>query len=129
MKKVLLDTSVIIESLRLKNTSETTPIHKLIEKELQLYLSIISYFEAYAGKSIWEKPEAKQALEKLLIGMEIIGVDTLIAEMAGELRAHYNLSAMDALIAATALYHDLPLMTINPKDFKQVPEIKLMDLF
>ncbi len=31
----------------------------------------------------------------------------------------------DALIAATALYHDIELFTLNLKDFMYIPEIKL----
>lgn len=34
----------------------------------------------------------------------------------------------DAIIAATALVHDLSLMTANIKDFKHLEELKLIDL-
>jgi tRNA(fMet)-specific endonuclease VapC len=36
-----------------------------------------------------------------------------------------RLSLPDALIAATALRHDLSLYTLNLKDFKYIPGIKL----
>jgi predicted nucleic acid-binding protein len=124
MKKVLLDTSVIIESIRLKDKSETAVV-KLTQGGFQLAASIITYFEAYAGKSVWEKPEARQTVETLLAGMELIGLETTIAQKAGELRAQHSLSAMDALIAATAIQHQLPLVTINLKDFAQVPGLLL----
>ncbi len=126
MKKVLLDTSIIIEFLRLKSL-EKTPVMELV-KRFQPCVSIITYFEAYAGKSVWEKLEARQAVEKLLVGMEVIELDTIIAEMAGKVRAHYNLSAMDSLIAATALNYNLQMVTINKKDFRLVPSLELIDL-
>ncbi|WP_310379306.1 PIN domain-containing protein [Flavobacterium sp.] len=40
----------------------------------------------------------------------------------------HKLSLPDALIAATALYHNIPLYTLNKKDFKFIPKIKLFEV-
>ncbi len=37
------------------------------------------------------------------------------------------MSAIDALIAAVALAHDLTLVTHNARDFEQIPDIRLAD--
>jgi tRNA(fMet)-specific endonuclease VapC len=127
MKNVLIDTSIIIDYLRLENNDKSkTPLVKVTQRFSQFSISIITYFESYAGKSIWEKSEAKLTLEKLLAGMKVVGLDTATAEKAGELRARYNMSTMDALIAATALQHGLPLATLNLKHFEAVPELQLL---
>lgn len=124
MKKLLVDTSVTIEFIRLKEKSET-PIVKLVQRDFQLVVSIITYFEMYAGKSVWENRKAKADVERLLAGMEVLGLDATIAQKAGELRARFGLSAMDALIASTAAYHQLPLVTLNLKHFNKIPGLLL----
>lgn len=124
MRKLLVDTSVTIEFVRLKDKSET-PIVKLAQRDFQLSVSIITYFEMYAGKSVWEKDKAKTDVERLLAGMEVLGLDTDIAQKAGELKARFGLSTMDALIAATAVQNHLPLLTFNLKDFERVPGLEL----
>ena len=52
-----------------------------------------------------------------------------ISKMAVDLIKQYCLSHKlkfpDALIAATAIYHDIELFTINIKDFRFIPNIKL----
>ena len=37
----------------------------------------------------------------------------------------YKLNLPDALIAATAIHHNIELFTLNVKDFKFIPNIKL----
>jgi len=53
-----------------------------------------------------------------------------ISKIFVELFQQYSLShkpsVPDTLIAATALYYDLPLLTINKKDFVYFPDLKLL---
>jgi predicted nucleic acid-binding protein len=58
--------------------------------------------------------------------MEEITVDRRVADRAGLLRSRPpSLRLPDALIAATALIHGLPLHTKNRRDFERVPELGL----
>lgn len=45
------------------------------------------------------------------------------------LRKSRSIKLPDAIIAATALVHDLTLITHNTADFKNIPSIKLLDLW
>lgn len=45
------------------------------------------------------------------------------------IRRNYRLKLPDAVIAATALHLGLPLITRNVKDFKDIPELKLLNPF
>lgn len=44
-----------------------------------------------------------------------------------EIRKKYKLKMPDAIIAASALVHDLTLLTRNLNDFKLIPELKIIN--
>ena len=62
MKKIVVDTSIIIDFLR-SNNKQNSLLYKLAEEDL--YISIVTHTELYAGKSIWVDNEAKESLEKV----------------------------------------------------------------
>lgn len=123
MSQVLLDSSIIIDFLRQKDKSDTILV-RLAAQKFQLSVSIITYVESFAGKSVWERKQIKDDLESLFSGMEILELETVIAQEAGKIRAKFGLSTMDAIIASTALSYELPLVTMNIKDFQAVPKLE-----
>lgn len=126
MSKVLLDTSVIIDFLRQKNKADTL-LYKLAKSE-NLFVSIVTHTEIYAGKSVWEKKGAKQEVEDLFSGFTILPMITEISEIAGNLKAYnHDRSLLDCIIGATAKYHNLDLATFNSKDFKAMAGVKLLE--
>lgn len=125
MKKVLLDTSVIIDFVRRKN-KENTLLFSLSKKGYKLHISILTHTELYSGKSVWRSIEAEQDLEKLFYGMHILPLETEISKKAGEIRAKNNTTIIDAIIAATAINHGLSLATLNLKDFEDIEELRLL---
>lgn len=123
MRKLLLDTSIIIDFLRRKDKEESF-LYKLLEEDL--YISIITHTELSAGKSVWEKKIARKELEELFSGIEILPLNKEISSLAGQIKAFdQKLSLLDGVIAATAIYFNLDLVTLNIKDFADIPEIKL----
>jgi len=124
MSKILLDSSIIVDFLRLKNR-DFTFLQQLVDQKYQSYISIITHTELYAGKSIWKSDLAQKELERILLGIEILKLDEKISMEAGKLRSTYNIEITDAIIAATALYHKLELVTLNTKDFQEISGLKL----
>ena len=122
MKQLVVDTSVIIDFLRTKNKADTL-LYEIAQEDLSI--SIVTHTELYAGKSVWENSEAKEALEKVLAGMSLVTLDKRISERAGHIKSYSNISLIDALIAATALVGNIELVTLNIKDFEKVKGIKL----
>ena len=64
--------------------------------------------------------------------MEVLEVDLGIALEYGKLRATLldagtPMPDMDALIAATALHHNLTLVTHDTSDFVSVPNLRALD--
>src|SRR6266481_4359453 len=101
MKKLLLDTSVIIDFLRRKDKEETL-LYKVSEEDI--YISIISHTELFAGKSTWEKEGTRAILNDLFDGTTILPLSEDISEKAGYIRAHeQSNSLIDSIIGATAV--------------------------
>ncbi|OGC46456.1 hypothetical protein A3F07_02315 [candidate division WWE3 bacterium RIFCSPHIGHO2_12_FULL_38_15] len=122
---VLLDTSVIIDFLRAKNRNETK-FYKLAEKGVNLYISILTYAELHAGKSVWENQKALYSLQKILSGLTVIYLTEVTAREAGRIRATYKLDLIDSIIAATALEKDISLATLNTKHFTKVTGLNVI---
>lgn len=124
MKKLILDTSIIIDFLRSKN-KENTFLFLLIKQNYQLSISIMTHTELFSGKSVWEDSRLYEALDKLCFGFRMLSIDHELSKKAGKIKAEYNTDLIDAIIAATAIYHDLDLVTLNIKDFEEIEGINL----
>src|SRR5438552_16190466 len=69
------------------------------------------------------RKQAYQAMRKIV---DVLDLDRAIAELAGDIGARLHdqgrpMETMDLLIAATALVHNLTLVTHNTSDFINVP--------
>ncbi len=73
------------------------------------------------------KTEEKAALESLFIELTVIYPSQEIFQTAIELRQQRAMSLGDALIAATALHHDLTLAAHNTEDFKWIKSLTVID--
>jgi len=69
--------------------------------------------------------EEEADLRALLNELIIFPADLNIAERAVGLRQQRKMGLGDAVIAATALVHDLPLLTRNVDDFKNVAGLRV----
>lgn len=125
MKKVLIDTSILIEFLRLKR--KKTVYEEILAKKYRPVISFITMAELWAGKSVWEKKDKAVLLENLLAGIEIIFPSLSTLKLSGKLRAKYRISLLDAFIAACAIEKKLPLSTLNVRDFKKIKGIKILE--
>ena len=88
-------------------------------------VSAMSLVEALGYHKL--KNEEKTALEAFFAELTILYPTPEIFQTAVELRQQRALSLGDALIAATAIYHKLPLATHNAKDFERLPSLKVLD--
>ncbi len=74
--------------------------------------------------------EMQQKAERLLKQVELVSLDAHISTKADQLITSYylsnNMAVPDALIAATALVYDLPLLTKNQRDFRYLPGLQLL---
>ncbi|MDX1908326.1 MAG: type II toxin-antitoxin system VapC family toxin [Bacteroidia bacterium] len=93
-----------------------------------IYFLSITEWEILAGaRSKTQQGQFQKALSRY----NLIELDTVIARHAGILLKTYYLShgllIPDALIAATALRHDLKLYTANIRDFQFIKSLQLWE--
>jgi toxin FitB len=66
-------------------------------------------------------------LNAVFQALNILDLDADIAQKAIELKQHKKMALGDAIIAATALVHNIPLVTRNIADFKHLKSLKLIN--
>ena len=128
----LLDTNVLSELARTRPHPQVLKWFDSIPNET-LHISVLTLGEIRKGI---EGVSEKKRQERLRIWLEIelpewfetriLAIDEAIADRWGRLQAEMKkpLAAIDSLIAATALHHDLRLITRNERDF-QYPSLQI----
>jgi hypothetical protein len=95
------------------------------QQRTALFASSVTVFELHAGA---DRAGATEVVRSMLSAVSVIGVDSAIAEKAANIfrryEASHGLDAFDALIAATALVAQLPLITCNVKHFPGVKDAR-----
>jgi len=120
----LVDTNILIHAIRQKK-GRWELLQGLVEAGGSLACSVLTVGELYAGM----KPHERARTEELLDGFERHEVTEEIARYAGLLKNEWTLKGftftlVDMMIAATAIAHDLTLITENRRDFPMA-ELKL----
>jgi predicted nucleic acid-binding protein len=126
MNGFLLDTNVVSEIRKGARADRNLLVWFQGTQEEELFLSVLVLGEIRGGiERIRRKdPAQAQSLERWLLNLQALYTDRIlpvtpaVADRWGRLSAGNPLSAIDSLIAATALVHDLTLVTRNIHDFK-----------
>ena len=110
--ELLVDTDVLIDHLR--------GLRRLSAAGRAVGVSVVTRYELFAGR------DEPGRLRRFLSPMIELPIDAAIAELAGLTRRETGLATPDALIAATALTHRIPLMTRNRRHFERVAELRVV---
>ncbi|MCF6241744.1 MAG: type II toxin-antitoxin system VapC family toxin [Bacteroidales bacterium] len=122
---VICDTNIFIHWFR---NDEAT-----IAKLLQIGTENIIIPSIVKMELLWgcENKKELSILVKKIKKYPVIYIDERISATAEvfieQFKLSHGLNIPDALIGATAVAYDLPLFTYNLKDFKYLPEIKLLE--
>lgn len=128
MSGFLLDTNCISELVRSKPEPLVLEWIKTANESL-LYLSVLTIGEIRKGVAALPQSRRRTQLESWLeldlqarFSERILSIDTQIADRWGLLAAEARrkgraLSAIDGLLAATALHHNLTIVSRNVSDF------------
>ena len=135
----LLDTNVISEIRKVNAGKANAGVTQWTKKTSQslMYVSVISLMEIEQGILRLERKDTVQAcllkdwFHNIVLPSfdnNVVNIDKNIALTCATLHVPDKQPANDSLIAATALVHDLTLVTRNTKDFEQTG-VKLFNPF
>lgn len=126
----LIDSDWVIDYL-----ADAPKALELLERlaEEGIAISIITYMEVYQGVERSANPEeAETKVNAFLQSVPLLPFSPTVARRCARLREalrrqgkRVNARALDLIIAATALEHDLTLITRNTEDYADVPGLKL----
>jgi tRNA(fMet)-specific endonuclease VapC len=97
----------------------------------RIAISIVTYMEVYQGVERSEDPgDAEQKLAAFLENVPLLPISPAVSRRCASLREtlrrqgrRVNNRALDLLIAATAIEHNLTLVTRNVQDYADIPGI------
>jgi len=127
--KYLLDTNILSE-FRRPLPAESVMAWLLAADEDSLFVSSVTFGEIRQGVAQLPAGRRRQELEAWLhddlparFDGRILDVTRIVAEASGEMSAEakrqgVGFHVVDAYLAATALVHEMTLVTRNTKDFK-----------
>ena len=127
MSGFLLDTNVVSELVKPRPEHRVTTWVDSIEESL-LHLSVLTLGEIRKGVALLEDVSRRVTLEAWLdtelasrFANRILPIDRSVADRWGRIAASASkekstLPVIDGLLAATAIHHDLTLVTRNTRD-------------
>jgi tRNA(fMet)-specific endonuclease VapC len=124
----LLDTDTCVYWLR---GHEAVRRHLTAATPEAVLISAITLAELYYGAACSAQPEANhRAVNDFVAGMPVLTMDFQIARAFGDLKAQLRRQGMlledfDLVVAATALTHNLTLVTNNEAHFGRIPHLSL----
>ena len=125
MEPALLDTDILLEVLKAKNSTVVASATAYQAAFSELTISVVTVMEIAQG---FQKMKQAEALETFLDGLKatrILVFDQPCAEMAGRIygdleRVGQRVGRADAMIAATALQYRLTLVTGNTEHYQRI---------
>jgi|SRR6266536_2483223 len=124
--KYLLDTHWVVSYLN--GRQEAFDLISSLRQD-GLAISYVTYAEVYQGVYYGKDPkDAERGFLEFLRKVEQIPISKsvlkIFSRIRGELKSQGRLIAdMDLLIAATAIHHNLILVTRNLRDFGRIPDL------
>jgi predicted nucleic acid-binding protein len=112
MADLLVDTDVFVDHLR--------GAAALKAGRNRVFYSIVTRCELLAGRASQEEP-----VRQLLSAFSELVIDGAVAESAGRIRRQTGIPLPDAIIAASAIEFDMPVVTRDRRDFERVRGLRV----
>lgn len=124
MVNVAVDSSLLIEEVRLGSVFWKNLKSRARNNEIRLISSVVVLTELWASTSMNNKKDFID-MEKIIEIISFVDLNQKLSKMAGEISRNYEIKGFDAIIAATAMECGAELATLNTKHFKNIKGLKL----
>ena len=125
-ERFLIDTNILIYYLADAIPEEELPkVEEILRTSFNV--SIITKIEFLGWKG--HTPEGFEKSKEFISFANVIPLTDEIGDVAIELRRRVSIKLPDAVIAATALVHNLTLVTRNVKDFERIEGLRIYNPF
>jgi predicted nucleic acid-binding protein len=120
-QRFLIDSNVVIDAL---GNAMPEGVKRIISG-MPPIVSAVTYMEALG----WHKADASQltALRKFMSVAVILPINQPVVERTVLVRQQKKIGLGDAIIAATALVHNMTLVTRNTSDFKSIDGLRVLN--
>ncbi|TSC56016.1 MAG: PilT protein domain protein [Parcubacteria group bacterium Greene0714_21] len=109
------------------DTLVVSELSKWREEGLPLFLSTVAETEILSF-SHWTSQERIATEQFLEQNFTSIPFDRNLSRIAASIRRDVKIRFPDAAIAATALFTHTPLVTRNQRDFKRIPNLRIVSM-
>jgi len=126
-KSMVIDSGIFIEYLRAKNKKKTI-LHN-IPNDSEIFISSVTLYELYAGATNERKWDD---VTKLTEDLPVLSFTESTAQEAAKIfqklkKRNQLIEFRDIFIGATAKIYQLPVKTINKKDYTRIEGLKILD--
>ena len=119
---MLLDSNILIYA-----ANQSAPEIEALATSADSAVASVTQIEVYGFTGL--KPEEEAALDVLFRRLTVHPLDDAVAARAITLRQQRKMGLADAIIAATALVHNVQLVTRNEADFKHITGLRVVNPF
>ena len=119
-QKYLIDTNSLIDA-QMKKLPEIGLVFLADAINENFTVSFITYIEFLGYKDV------NQASKDFIALAHVLEMNKDIIDACIELRKSYRIKLPDAIIAATALVHNLTIISRNTSDFKNIENLVVID--
>jgi len=125
-RRFVIDTNILIYHL---NDVLNDQAEGLLEDAFKhsASISVITRIELFGWKR--HTPDSLNDTRELLACLHECPLNEDVVETCITLRQRFSIKLPDAIIAATALHLEIPLMTRNCEDFKHVSDLNVVNPF
>jgi predicted nucleic acid-binding protein len=119
---MILDSNIIIYSALPENKFLIEIFTKNDVKTSAItFVEVLGYFKL--------DPSDEAFFKQIFNTIPVLDIDSEIILKATKIRKAHNMTLGDAIVAATALQYQLPLMTRNIRDFQHLPDLVIVNPF
>jgi tRNA(fMet)-specific endonuclease VapC len=129
MASLLLDTDVLSALMR-RNQHVVSSARRYLEEYGFFTISVITMYEIQRGLKARAAKKQQAAFDELCRSSTVLPVDDMVASRASTIYADLTsrgelIGDADILIAATALVHQMSLVTNNVRHFRRIPGLEI----